>query len=259
MASTKKRIALMDELRGFCVLCMIFYHSFITLGDFFGFQWATDAYEFFMPAQPYFAGTFIVLCGVSSRLSHSNTKRGLLLLLIALAISFITIEIMPSLGFSYCEIYFGILHLLSVSILFFALCHKALDKIPAAIGGILSLILAFVFRGVQDGFFGLVGDLTVSFPDSFYETNFLFPLGFLNTAFFSADYFPILPWLFVFLFGAYLGVYITKNSLPSFMYTSRIKFLDFLGKHALIIFILHQPVIFCIGYLFEFIIEKASL
>ena len=36
---TKKRIFLMDELRGFAVFCMVFYHGFYTMAYLLGLPW----------------------------------------------------------------------------------------------------------------------------------------------------------------------------------------------------------------------------
>lgn len=76
MAAGKKRIYLLDELRGLAVFCMVFYHAFYSMSEFFGFEIGTKLLDFFTPAEPFFAALFIVISGISSRLSHDNTKRG---------------------------------------------------------------------------------------------------------------------------------------------------------------------------------------
>ena len=38
MAAGKKRIYLLDELRGLAVFCMVFYHAFYSMSEFFGFE-----------------------------------------------------------------------------------------------------------------------------------------------------------------------------------------------------------------------------
>ena len=150
-AASTNRIGLMDDLRGFCVFCMIFYHGFLLAFQSFGIVAGGQAYDFFRPVQPIFAGIFILLCGISCRLSHSNWERGLKLFGVALAINLITILGLPQLerfgfDFSGTEIWFGILNLLSVSILFFALAHKVLDWLPPAAGAYLMLVFWYVTR-----------------------------------------------------------------------------------------------------------------
>ena len=81
----RPRIHTMDELRGLAVLCMIFYHAFYTMAFLFGIPLGRTLLYFFMPAEPYFAGLFILISGISCQLSHSNLIRGAKLLLVAAA------------------------------------------------------------------------------------------------------------------------------------------------------------------------------
>ena len=66
--------------------------------------------------------------------------------------------------------------------------------------------------------------------------------------FFSSDYFPLLPWVFVFFFGVFLGRLAKEGKFPRFFAASHIPFFAFTGRHALLIYILHQPVILGISY-----------
>lgn len=241
-----KRIGLMDDIRGFCVFCMIFYHGFLLAFDAFGVVAGGQAYDFFRPAQPWFAGTFILLCGVSCRLSHSNRDRGLKLLAVALAINLLTILGLPRLSafgfdFSGSEIWFGILDFLSIAILFFALAHKVIDWLPPAAGTYLCLVLFYVTRRLQQGRIGFPGEWETTLPAGWMDHFWTFPLGFHNDAFWSADYFPLFPWLFLFLAGCYLGIYVQNGHVPGFAYKSRLPGINWLGQHALLIYIIHVP------------------
>ena len=80
-------------------------------------------------------------------------------------------------------------------------------------------------------------------PDALYETNWLAPLGFHNASFLSADYFPLLPWAFVFAAGTFIGRWAARGQFPKWMYPSRVPPLSWMGRHALILYIVHQPVI----------------
>ncbi|NLF79968.1 MAG: DUF1624 domain-containing protein [Clostridia bacterium] len=67
-----------------------------------------------------------------------------------------------------------------------------------------------------------------------------------NRAFYTADYFPLIPYLGWFLLGAALGglLYRDKRSLfPGRGGRAARPFL-WLGRHALLIYILHQPLIY---------------
>lgn len=256
MAAGKKRIYLLDELRGLAVFCMVFYHAFYSMSEFFGFEIGTKLLDFFTPAEPFFAALFIVISGISSRLSHDNTKRGVRLLCIALALTVITAVIMPMMNFEGAEIYFGILHLLSLSMLIFSALRAGLDKINPIVGFVLCIVIYILTYGVSAGFVGIAGLKTFALPAALYKTNYFMPLGFFNSSFHSADYFPLLPHLFMFLAGTFIGIYAANGRFPAFTYRRRSKALCFLGRHALVIYIAHQPVIFGILWVVEKILGK---
>ena len=123
-APSSARIHFMDEVRGFDLLLMIAFHAFYTMGAIFDISIGTTLFAFFAPAEPFFAGVFIFICGISCRLSHSNWRRGLLLALVAIGMSVVLWFFMPK-----EMIWFGILHFLAVSILLFALLRPLLDRI----------------------------------------------------------------------------------------------------------------------------------
>lgn len=241
--SEKKRIYTMDEIRGFCILCMVIFHGFFTAGFLFHVQPAQAVYYFFVPLQPFFAAAFIVISGISTQLSRSNLKRGIKLLALAFGVTLVTVLFLPG-----NEIYFGILHFLAVSILLFIPLQKVMDKIPVPAGLILSAILFFITYGVAHGALGVPELFSYTLPQTLYGNNLLMLFGFHDGNFTSADYFPLLPWFFAFLFGTFLGRYAVQKRVPRFMYVSRVQFFSFVGKHTLLIYILHQPVIYGILY-----------
>ena len=243
-----KRIHLIDELRGFAIFCMVFYHAFFTMAYFFNFKPAYLLFNFFTPIEPIFDGLFILISGVCSKLSKSNFKRGAKLLLIALFISAVTYIFVPQ-----AFIAFGILHMLSLSMIIFALLQKFLDKIPLIFGFTTSLILFCITFPISHGYLGLFNLHLVDIPPSWYSFNFLFPFGIYNSSFFSSDYFPLLPWIFLFFAGSFLGDLANSNRLPKFMYELKFKFLSLLGRHSLLIYVLHQPIIYFICYLINLV------
>jgi uncharacterized membrane protein len=79
-------------------------------------------------------------------------------------------------------------------------------------------------------------------------------LGFRPAQFYSVDYFPLLPWfgvvLMVIFFGNLLySDYSRRFQLVDLSFFSGIKVLCFLGKHSLLIYLLHQPLIIAVLYL----------
>lgn len=237
---TKPRIHLLDELRGFAVFCMIFYHAFYSVGMFFGWEWGVTLVKFFEPAEPYFAGLFILISGISSNLSHSNIERGSKLFFISYAVTVISFFAVGN----NAAIRFGILHMLSVCMMFYGIFDKLLQLVPMWIGFAVNLVLFACTFMVSKGYFGIPFIWTMKLPNEWYQTDFLYPLGFTYPSFSSGDYFPLMPWLFLFVAGCFFGRLAAKKKFPKFTYKKHVPFFAFFGRHALIIYLLHQPVIF---------------
>lgn len=240
------RIHFLDEVRGFDLILMVFFHAFYVIGYLFKYSWGAWLFQFFNPAEPFFAGLFIFICGISCRLSHSNWKRGGLLALVAVGMSLFLYLFMRE-----EMIWFGVLHFLAVSILLFALLRPLLDRIPpwaGLIGSALLLLLTWwvpVYRGSILGIKGLFG---TDIPGWLVDIPALYPLGLGAGE--GADYFPLLPWFFCFLGGSFVGVWAKQNRFPRWMYVSRLPWLSWLGRHTLAIYVLHQPVVFGLCWLF---------
>lgn len=243
-SKAKARIHTLDELRGFAVFCMVFYHAFYSIGVFFNAKWGMDLLNFFSPAEPYFAGLFIIIAGISSQLSHSNLERGCKLLFIALAVTVVTFFAVGSTGM----IRFGILHMLSICMIAYGLIGKYLNHIPMWIGVVVNMFLFAMTYKITSGSIGLPFIFSYNLPAELYQTDIFFIFGFPNSTFTSSDYFPIMPWIFLFFAGAFLGKLAAANKFPKFMYKKRVPFLSFIGRHALIIYIAHQPVIWGLCY-----------
>lgn len=242
----KKRYHLLDELRGFAVLCMVFYHAFYLMAFSFESQIGLTLLNFFTPLEPIFAAFFIFLSGVCSFLTRSNFSRGIKLLLVAVGVTIATAYLFPLLSLTGFEIYFGVLHLLATGMLLVALFKPMILKIPSYIGFAVSIILFFLTYNTQNGYLGF-GNLAIELPEVLYEKN-LFVLGFFGSDFWSADYFPLLPWLFMFFAGAFIGKLENVGKFPNFLEKRLMPFFTFFGKRALIIYILHQPVIYGVFY-----------
>lgn len=251
--STKQRYSLLDELRGFAVICMVVFHGVYLLSSMFSNNTAHTLYRFFTPAEPYFAAFFIFLSGLCSVLSRSNLKRGLKLSAVSLIVTAVTIAA-SELGLD-VAIYFGVIHLLAFCMIICGLLYKVLIRLPSLISLIACLILFFITYSVDMGSLWLfIG--RYSLPDSLYSTAFLFWLGFPDSSFASADYFPVLPWLFMFLSGFFAGSFFRKHGFPSFFKARLVPFLGTIGRNALLIYILHQPVLYSLFVSFEKILQN---
>lgn len=224
----KKRIEIIDALRGFAVILMVLHHFLYDMVEFSDAPVWLFSNPVFDVLQPVFAGVFISLCGVSSNFSRSNIKRGIITLAVAICITGVTVLMdMP--------IVFGVLHLLAVCMLFYGLTHMLWEKIPK------TLMLMFCIAGI------IISSYCVNNIEI--QSEHLWMFGWKYDGFVSFDYFPIFPWMFVFLSGTWLGYYIKKNKFPKWFYEAKIPVLSFIGRHALIIYIVHQPVLYLITML----------
>ena len=248
-APPRRRIWELDFVRGLCVALMILDHLLYDLGFVFPQQWFAAGgsgviYELCCFAHDFYwdwplrhiirvlvlAG-FIGSCGISCSLSRSNLRRGLKLLAVALALSGATALLdlmMRQHGFF---ISFGVLHMLALSMLIYAGLNR-FGPWPSLILG-AAILIASLFVGPEScsggGFF-------------------LYALG-LGSEGVSADYFPLIPYLGWFLVGAVLGgrLYRDKRSFfPQHGHGKALKPCLWLGRHALLCYILHQPAIYLI-------------
>lgn len=249
MAGKTGRIHFLDEWRGIALIGMILYHTLYDLYAIFGVDF--DFYSPYLNAlQLFVCCSFIFIAGISARLSSKTAEHGLVVFGAGMLMTFGTYFFMKEL-----TIWFGVLHFIGLSILLYSVFKKKIQKSNGAIFSLLSLVLFFCTWGLSGGtiLFG-----KVDIPDSFYFTKYLAFLGLPGKGFSSGDYFPMIPWFFLFLCGAFLGQYFKDGSIPQFMYKKRNKFLSLVGSNTLIIYILHQPVIYGILFVIFKMIEACK-
>lgn len=251
--AARPRYVLLDELRGLAVAAMVVYHAFFLLGEVFGSAAGRELLRRAEPVQPFIAGTFIFICGICCRLSRSNRRRGLRLLGLALLLTLCTWAL-TFMGI-HQVILFGVLHFLAVAILLFHVLEKPLSKAPplpqALLFAALFLLTANLLAGGPPGI-GF-GPWLLPFP----STNLLplFFLGFPSHTLGSADYIPLIPWLFLFLAGTAVGIYAQRGRFPACFEKPRCGPLRWVGRHALLIYLLHQPVLFGLAALCQWIFK----
>ncbi len=249
--NTRVRYPFLDELRGFAVFCMVIYHALYSLYFVFDLPWAGKLLYFFMPVEPLFAALFIWLCGFCTMFSRNSLKRGLLIAAAAVAVSAVTL--LMTLFDVHEEILFGVLFLLASGTLLYAVSKKFIAKCNPKAGAIANTVLFCATYLVPQGYLGF-GPLSVALPEALYSTKWLAFLGLPGAGFHSADYFPLVPWVFIFFFGVFASKMFKNRILPSSLQKSRCKPLAFLGKKALCIYLLHQPLIFGLAWLVQAIV-----
>ena len=239
----KGRICLLDELRGLAVIAMILYHILYSMTFLFHMECAYPIMLAVYPYEPLISITFITICGICCTFSHNNLKRGFLVFSISAVITLATSIFTPS-----QTIWFGVLHFLSIAILFYTIAEKTniFNKISIKIGLFISLAFYIICYNIPKGYIGFSPLFNIELPQEFYSFYWLSFLGFPSSDFTSGDYFPIIPNIFLFFFGVFLGKIIDNKKLPEFMYKKLCPPLDYIGKHALIIYVVHQPLIICV-------------
>ena len=229
------RIWEIDFLRGLSIILMVFYHILYDLREMCGIKTLLGVEinlsgVFMTVAQILFAGVFIVLSGISSTLSRGNIRRALKLLGVAAVITAATYVYDSS-----SAILFGILHCLGICILIYGLAFNKAKPWACACAGALV--------------FGLTAARALLLRNAPVHFNWFLPFGITGDSFASLDYFPLLPWFGVFLAGAALGksIYSQKRSLIPRPWPET--FINAAGRHSLLIYIVHQPVLIVVLYL----------
>lgn len=238
LSKKSARVYLLDEIRGFAILCMVVYHAMYQLQNSFGvevpifFEWWFDI------IRDIFAGVFIFISGIMCRYSRDNTKRGAKCFLLGMIVTFV----MPF--FSEYGITFGILHLLGISMMIYGVLEGALEKIPAIVGLVLFALIAAVTYNARSGYIGFGGAFMWEFSEKLMDISELAPLGIIGDSYTASDYFPIMPWFFIFLSGSYAGYWFKNGSMPRSFYKPHADWLAAVGRVTIWIYLLHAPLIF---------------
>ena len=231
-----------DFLRGMAIVLMVLFHLVFDL-NYFSVQQIEVASGFWFYLARFTASLFLLLVGVSLTLSHSRArllgqedrfryrlmKRSLWIFSLAIGVTLVTYLFIGK-GF----IVFGVLHLIGISLL---LAHPFLRLHGA------NFILGLLFISV--GLF--LQSLSVDFP-------WLLWLGLAPMDFRSVDYFPLLPWFGVILIGVAFGDlfyrgYSRRIPVPDLAGSFPVRWLAFLGRNSLAIYLAHQPVLIGLLYL----------
>jgi len=235
--SQKTRLKWLDEFRGLTIISMVFYHAMWDLVFLYGRQaqwYVSDAGYIW---QQSICMSFILISGFCYHMDKKPVKRGLLISFLGIVISIVTAIAEPS-----AIIIFGILTFYGATILLTTLLNKLLLKVPPILGMIISILLFVITKKVSYGYLSLGNIRILDLPSYLYRNYLTTFFGFMHQGFYSSDYFPIIPWIFLFLTG-YFFYRIWENSRLKGMDIKRSTFLSVLGKHSLLIYIIHQPIL----------------
>jgi len=129
---------------------------------------------------------------------------------------------------------FGILHFMGASYLLSPLLKKLETGISLFIGLII-IIIGDVFY-----------NMTAASP-------YLFPLGLMSKDFASLDYYPLFPYLGVFILGIIFYRLIYRHGKTVLPVDLKPGLVSETGRYSLVIYLVHQPVILGLMYLSRYL------
>jgi uncharacterized membrane protein len=242
----KKRLHFLDALRGFLLVNMIAFHGLWNLVYLFGVKaaWYTGIPGYIW--QQSVCWMFFLLSGFCFRLGRKPLKRGLIVFGGGLAVTAVTCIAMPE-----SRIFWGVLTCLGSCMILLTPLEKVLRKIPSGLGLAISFGLFALLRNVPVGSLGFEKLVLYPLPVAFYRNLFTAYLGFPPQNFFSADYFPLIPWFFLFTAGYFLFRFLNERNLNERLFArGEVPVLNWLGRNSLIVYLLHQPVLYGLCLLF---------
>ena len=208
--NSRQRAWFLDEARGLSILLMVLHHGAYDAAFLLGWPLDFLSAGWFGIIRTFFAGVFVLISGCACRFSRSNLRRG-----------------------ARC------------AMLLFAFLQPLLDRIPPAFGAGVGLFLFFFCFSVPSGRLGF-GPMQIQLPRCLFQNAFTAVLGFPGPGYYSADYFPLIPWLFLFWAGACAGVWLRLGRGPGWLYQRHSPFLAAAGQKSLWIYLVHQPALYLI-------------
>ncbi len=212
---TNQRFWELDALRGFAVITMILFHLIFDLRLFAGIDLLSGEAWFWIPRL--IGGSFIFLAGIALTLSKQKPlKRGLQIFSWGLLITATTYLFFPE-----GTIWFGILHFIGLGII---------------------VVQPFL---KEDTLFwaGLTIVTGVWLENLVFNHPWLLWLGFRTQNFYSFDYYPLLPWIGVMLLGMWFSKKFYSKRKRVSMNAPILNELQWLGRHSLLVYLMHQPVL----------------
>lgn len=257
----KQRAWELDFLRGFAIIMVVWDHFMYDCAFMFGEMWAYGgnaslarlgdfAYNYFTSDLrafwwPFFVFVFFFVSGICTAFSKNNLLRGVKLALVAAALSGVTYIAQYVLYLGDAFILFGVLHCLSVCILLYAVVEIAVSLINRRknkwIMPAVCLTVAIVAIVLDRIYNVTLREVTVNFAtvdtDSRIAGLFVF-----TRDWWTADYFPLLPFFWFFMLGATLGhlVYRNKKSLLPKLDGKWNYFFTIPGRYSLIVYLASQ-------------------
>lgn len=263
-----KRYHILDQIRGITLCSMILYHAVWDLVYMFGYDLDWYGSDFAYLWQQSICWCFILLSGFCFSLGKRKWRRGLVVFGAGTLVTVVTHLLMPA-----QRVRFGVLTMLGVCMLLMALLEKIAGLLFGDkkwnlawkyVGLGVSMLLFFLTREINNHHLGFEGIRLYRLSDSLYpRSDFMTFLGFTRSGFYSTDYFSMMPWFFLFATGYFFyqiareKEWLAKAALIELVCSKQTwisklgNVFSYIGKHSLIIYMLHQPVIYGVLYVIE--------
>lgn len=245
------RYHFLDNLRGLTFISMAFFHTMWDLVYLFGVNvsWFSSPVGYVW--QQSILWTFVLLSGFCCGLSRHQLKRGVIVFGAGALVTLITVIAMPQ-----DAVFFGVLTFLGAAMIVIASLKPYLEKFPALPALLACLVLFVVTRDIPFGYLGFEQFHIVELPGELYANWATTAFGFQFPGFSSTDYVPFLPWIFLYLAGYFLFRAFPRHhkrdadgsprqvlALPQ---QRPWPVADFIGRHCLGFYLIHQVAIFAV-------------
>ncbi len=236
------RVGILDTLRGTAIIFVMIYHLLYDLIFFAG----KDIPFFFSEGMDmihnFFLTVLFLVSGICAGFSGHVLKRGAELFLMGEILTLATAAFFPD-----ELIVFGVLSCFGMSMLIYGIISPVMKKLPQlAVFAVFAALSTIFFNFHRDGsLFFIIDSIKLDLPRNIYH---LYPIGITSAGFRSADYFPLIPYGFIFLAGTGLSGSFAGKELPEFLYKINLPIVNFCGKYSLWLYIIHQPLFLAITY-----------
>lgn len=239
---------LIDTLRGIMLISMIFYHALYDLVCIWGINlnWFHGSISNIW--QLSICSSFILISGFSWQLGKNHFKRGIIVYCCGILITAVTSLVIPQ-----ERIIYGILTFIGLMMLVMIPLNKILKKLNYKVGILIFVLLFLLTYNINNHYIGF-SKWNLAIPDVLYKFGWLTIFGFPSDNFISSDYFSLIPWMFMYITGYYM-YFPMSNIKNSKILKLKLPIINFLGKNTLIIYLIHQPIIYMLCYLIFVIIR----
>lgn len=242
--SVKERYGLIDLIRGITLISMMLFHMCWDLQYMFGVDmpWYTGKLGFIWERS--ICVPFIFISGFCIHFGKNKSrkiKRGILISLGGLVVTFVSVLFLDD-----SPIYFGILTFIGFAMILFALMEDFFLKLKPSVMIAICAVLGLLTSKISYGYIGVNGLFEIAVPDKLYANMLTAFVGLPQPTFYSSDYFAVLPWIFLYGAGYYTCVIFKKYNTIRYLKRPANNPINFIGRHTLPIYMIHQPLIYVI-------------